>query len=65
VGRAYDAPLHEVLGALGRRGFALPPRDVVKPINWPRAFDPAGGFERPVVMTGAIVSDAQVWDRIR
>ena len=29
VGRAYYALLHEVLGALGRWGFALPPRDKV------------------------------------
>ena len=29
VGRAYHALLHEVLGALGRWGFALPPRDKV------------------------------------
>jgi hypothetical protein len=29
VGRAYDALLHEVLGALARWGFALPPRDKV------------------------------------
>jgi hypothetical protein len=37
---------------------------VVKPSNWPRTFDPDGGFERPVVKTAAIVSDAQVWKRI-
>jgi hypothetical protein len=29
VGRAYYALLHEVLGALARWGFALPPRDKV------------------------------------
>ena len=29
VGRAYYALLHEVLGSLGRWGFALPPRDKV------------------------------------
>jgi hypothetical protein len=29
VGRAYYALLHEVLVALGRWGFALPPRDKV------------------------------------
>jgi hypothetical protein len=29
VGRAYYALLHEVLGALRRWGFALPPRDKV------------------------------------
>jgi hypothetical protein len=29
VGRAYYALLHEVLGALGRWGFSLPPRDKV------------------------------------
>jgi hypothetical protein len=29
VGRAYYGLLHEVLGALGRWGFALPPRDRV------------------------------------
>jgi hypothetical protein len=29
VGRAYYALLHELLGALGRWGFALPPRDKV------------------------------------
>ena len=29
VGRAYYALLHEVLGALGRWSFALPPRDKV------------------------------------
>ncbi len=29
VGRTYYALLHEVLGALGRWGFALPPRDKV------------------------------------
>jgi len=29
VGRAYYALMHEVLGALWRWGFALPPRDTV------------------------------------
>jgi hypothetical protein len=29
VGRSYYALLHEVLGVLGRWGFALPPRDKV------------------------------------
>jgi hypothetical protein len=29
VGRSYYALLHEVLGALGRWGFTLPPRDKV------------------------------------
>jgi len=34
VGRAYYALLHEVLAALGRWGFALPPRDRVHTFAW-------------------------------
>ena len=34
---------------------------VVKPIIWPRAVAPAGGFELPVVTTDAVVRAAEFW----
>ena len=38
---------------------------VVKPIDWPRAVDPAGGVELPLVTTDAIVRAAEFWAMVR
>jgi len=34
---------------------------VVKPVSWPRAVDPAGGFEQLVLMIEAIFKGAECW----